>query len=99
MTDAAAPQVSPVEQPSGIAEMARLADLLAERVLAEGLGRGSTPIAHIRALVDAAMLLEDYGQEMPPSLERMIREVREAMGTAAQINGLGEDDDGSDRLA
>ncbi len=87
------------DKPSSIAEVVRLADLLAERVLAEGLGSGSTPIAHIRALVDAAMLLEDYGQEMPPSLEKMIREVREAMGTAVQINGQKEDGTGGDRPA
>lgn len=45
------------------------------------------------------MLLEDYGQEMPPSLEKMIREVREAMGTAVQINGQKEDGTGGDRPA
>ncbi|WP_128564972.1 hypothetical protein [Methylobacterium crusticola] len=74
-------------QPTGLSEVSRLADLLAERVLDEGLGSEVTPIAHVRALVDAALLLEEYGLEMPVHLGRIIREVRAAMGTAAQLNG------------
>ena len=56
----------------GLSEVSRMATLLAGDVLhAQIMGR-SIPDSHIRALLDAAVLLKEHGLDLPPLLGQLM---------------------------
>ena len=61
-----------------LSEVTRLATLLADRVLDAQIM--SRPIAdvQVRALLDAALMLEEHGMPLPPLLRQILHEVGEA---------------------
>ena len=81
------PFLAPVamDPPLGIAEVSRLANLLAERVLAEHMADRPIPDEHIRALSQAAQLLAEYGQDVPPLMVPIMDQLR--AGVASQAVG------------
>ena len=52
-------------QPKRPSELSRLATRLADRVLDAQIARRPVPGSHIRTLLEAALLLREYGQELP----------------------------------
>ena len=71
-------------QPGGISEVSRLANLLAERVLSAHMADAPVPDAHVRALVAAGLLLDEYGQDVPPLLIPIMDELRTGMAAEAE---------------
>lgn len=72
--DRAAPPEAPILH-DGPAEVSRLATLLANQVLeAQMMGR-PVPDELIRALLDAASILREYGQELPSLLSQIMHGV------------------------
>jgi len=55
-----------------LSEISRLATLLADRVLDAQIMRRPVPDEHIRALLEAALLLREYGQEQPSPLVQIM---------------------------
>ncbi|GJE02915.1 hypothetical protein [Methylobacterium isbiliense] len=64
MTTDPLPATATTDQSSGISEVSRLANLLAERVLSEHMADRPVPDDHIHALTQAAQLLAEYGQDV-----------------------------------
>ncbi|WP_407530376.1 hypothetical protein [Methylobacterium oryzisoli] len=64
-----------------LARMAELASLLAERVLSAHMENTVVPDAHMRALVDASLLLDEYGQQVPPLLAPIMDQLRARAAT------------------
>jgi hypothetical protein len=58
-----------------LSEVSRLATLLADRVLDAQIMRRAVPDEHIRALLEAALLLREYGQELPSLLSQIMHGV------------------------
>jgi hypothetical protein len=71
------------DQPRSISDISRLAGQLAERVVQAQLFGKRAPEADIRLLMDAAMLLEQYGEELPLLLVPIVQEVRAGMAAPA----------------
>lgn len=55
-----------------LSEVARLATLLADRVLDAQIMKCPVPDDHISSLLDAGLLLKDYGVELPSLLGQII---------------------------
>ena len=58
-----------------LSEVARLATLLADRVLEAQIMSRPIPDAQIRALLDAALVLEEHSLPLPPLLMQILHEV------------------------
>lgn len=58
-----------------LSEVSRLATLLADRVLDAQITSRPVPDGHIRTLLEAALLLTEYGQELPSLLVQIMRGV------------------------
>jgi hypothetical protein len=58
-----------------LSEVSRLATLLADRVLDAQIMSRPVPDEHIRALLEAALLLKEYGQELPSLLSQIMHGV------------------------
>ena len=61
--------------PQGLAEVSRLSRLLADQVLDAQIMNRPVPDSHIRALLEAALLLREYGQELPSLLSQIMHAV------------------------
>jgi hypothetical protein len=62
--------------PEGLSEVSRLATLLADQVLDAQVMSRPVPDGHIRALLEAALLLREYGQDLPSLLSQIMHGVR-----------------------
>ena len=62
----------------GLAEVSRLATLLADQVLDARVMERPIPDEQVRALRSAALLLDDHAQPLPPLLLQVLREVEVA---------------------
>lgn len=73
----AAPAIDPEisEAAEGLSEVSRLATLLASEVLDAQIMRRPVPDSHIRSLLEAALLLREYGAELPPLLDQIMQGV------------------------
>ena len=76
----------PLDQPRLVVDVAerqvfRLADLLTERVLADR----PMPDAYIHAIAQAAQLLAEHGQDVPPLMVPIMDQLR--AGVASQAGG------------
>lgn len=60
---------------SRLSEVSRLATLLSDQVLDAQIMKRPIPDVHVRALLDAALLLEEYGRPLPPLLGQIMHEV------------------------
>jgi hypothetical protein len=83
------------EQPAidrRLSEVARLATLVADQVLDAQIMSRPVPDAQIRALLDAALVLEEHAMPLPPLLMQILHEVDEASGpgTLDAVQGGGE---------
>ncbi|MFB8786991.1 hypothetical protein, partial [Pasteurella multocida] len=65
--------------PAGLSEVSRLATLLADQTLDAQIKSRPIPDDQVQALLDAAVLLDEYGQELPPLLGQIVHEI----GTSA----------------
>jgi hypothetical protein len=72
-------RLAPVER---LSEVARLATLLADRVLDAQIMSQPISDLQIRALLDAALVLEEHQMPLPPLLTQILHEV----GTASSRN-------------
>ena len=59
----------------GLSEVSRLATLLASDVLDAQIMQRPVPDGHIRSLLEAALLLREYGVEFPPLLGQIMQGV------------------------
>jgi hypothetical protein len=59
-----------------LSEIVRLTNLLADRVLDARIMGDPVDEADIEALLKASLLLSEFGQEAPPLLDRLIRNLR-----------------------
>ena len=75
MNDSSQPTAGKLDPPEGLSEVTRLATLLADRVLDAQIARRPVPDSHIRSLLEAALLLREYGQELPSLLSQIMHEV------------------------
>ncbi|ACA17748.1 conserved hypothetical protein [Methylobacterium sp. 4-46] len=62
--------------PERLAEVSRLANQLAERVLSDHMAERPIPDGHIHALAKASQLLAEYGQEVPSLLAPIMDQIR-----------------------
>jgi hypothetical protein len=74
------------DQTRSISDVAQLAAALAERVIQAQLVGKPAPEEDIRLLMDAAMLLDECGEELPPLLIPIIQEVRAGRRSLATDN-------------
>jgi hypothetical protein len=58
--------------PAGLTEVSRLAALLADRVLDAQITSRPVPDGNIRVLLEAALLLREYDQELPSLLSQIM---------------------------
>ena len=86
------------EHTDRIPEVLRLTSVLAEQVLDAQIMRRPIPDEQIRALANAALLLEDHGVTLPPLLMQVLHEVgadgtseaaHERDGDVEKARGLG----------
>ncbi len=107
MSDRPGPTAPPADPSSRLSEVSRLASLLADRVLAAQIDSQPIPKAHIHALLDAAIVLENHGADLPPLLEQMVQKLEdseadmaEQIGAERTADALSEGKDAGDgRLA
>jgi hypothetical protein len=59
----------------GLSEVSRMATLLASDVLDAQIMKRPVPDSHIRSLLEAALLLREYGHELPSLLSQIVHEV------------------------
>jgi hypothetical protein len=64
--------------PAGLSEVSRLATLLADRVLDAQIASRPVLDGHIRALLEAALLLREYDLELPSLLSQVMHGVAES---------------------
>ncbi|MFY9289708.1 MAG: hypothetical protein WAP03_03235 [Methylorubrum rhodinum] len=61
--------------PARLSEVSRLATLLADQALDAQIEHRPIPDLQLRALVEAAELLDAYGQALPPLLGQVMHEI------------------------
>ncbi len=71
----------------GLSEVARLAALLADQVLNQQILNRAVAECEIQALVEAALLLEDYGIPLPPLVMETLRRVYEGVDGVPEADG------------
>lgn len=100
MSAAPAP-VTPAASPVGrLPELSRLAALLARNVLDAQIVGQPVPDGQIRSLLDAALLLEEYGVELPSLLGQIMHGAAEPTSPATEpARPAGEEDQEAGRLA
>ncbi len=59
-----------------LSEIARLTNLLADRVLDARIMGNPVDDKDVEALLKASLLLSEYGQDAPPLLDRLIQNLR-----------------------
>jgi hypothetical protein len=89
------------DEAPGISEVSRLATLLADRVLDAQITSQPVPDGHIRSLLEAALLLREYGQELPSLLSQIMHEVdKPAADVPVEVQAKAEEaEDDVSRLA
>ncbi|KQT50046.1 MULTISPECIES: hypothetical protein [Methylobacteriaceae] len=70
--------------PARLSEVSRLATLLADQALDAQIERRPIPDLQLRALVEAAELLDAYGQALPPLLGQVMHEINTERADAKQ---------------
>ncbi|ACA15709.1 conserved hypothetical protein [Methylobacterium sp. 4-46] len=65
-----------MDQPPRLAEVSRLAHLLADRIYKDHMVGVAVPGEHMSALVAAGLLLEEYSLEVPPLLAPVMDQLR-----------------------
>ncbi|WP_336488748.1 hypothetical protein [Methylobacterium nigriterrae] len=79
--------------PERLARVSELAARLAEKTLADRMLEHPTPDATLRALADAALLLDAHGQPIPPlALELLTRLFEERRGEAGAADAVAADE-------
>lgn len=71
-----------------MSEVVHMAGTLADRLLDAQIMRGEMPADHVRALVDAAVLMEERGVPWPP----MMMQVLKAVDADLQKNAVAEEE-------
>ena len=66
--------------PERLSEVSRLASLLADQVLDAQIMSRQIPDQHIRALLDAALLLDEHDVPLPALLTQIIHEIDRGTG-------------------
>ncbi len=69
------PEIERAETLDRLSEVARLATLLADQVLDAQIMSRPVPDGHIRALLEAALVLREHGQELPSLLGQIMHGV------------------------
>jgi hypothetical protein len=59
----------------GMSEVVRMAGMLADRLLDAQIMRKDLPVDQVRALVDAAVLMEERGVPWPPMMAQVLQSV------------------------
>ncbi|TXN08262.1 hypothetical protein FV222_01115 [Methylobacterium sp. WL103] len=62
--------------PDRLSEVSRLAGLLADQVLDAQIMNRPVPDKHIRTLLSAAFLLEEYGVPLPSLLQQIVHDAK-----------------------
>ncbi|MGU3558551.1 hypothetical protein [Methylobacterium radiotolerans] len=78
-----------------MSEVVHLAGALADRLLDSQIVRGEMPADQVRALVDAAVLMEERGVPWPPIMMEVLKAVEVGLrnGDAVQPNGAPPDEE------
>lgn len=83
-----------------LSEVSRLATLLADQVLDAQIMSRPVPDGHIRALLEAALLLKEHGQELPSLLGQIMHGVPAKQDQAPSETQQGAaEDEATGRLA
>ena len=85
--------------PAGLSEVSRLATLLADQALDAQIMSRPIPDDQIRALMEAALLLDEYGQELPPLLGQIVHEIGTAASAKPPRPGRRPEEDEVGRMA
>ncbi|MCJ2075637.1 hypothetical protein MKK68_08220 [Methylobacterium sp. E-016] len=73
-------------------ELSRLTGLLADQVLDAQIMSRPILDQHIRALLDAALLLDEYGVPLPPLLTQIVYEIDTETGRMAETDAVVQDE-------
>ncbi|KQP30053.1 hypothetical protein ASF49_15145 [Methylobacterium sp. Leaf104] len=83
-----------------LSEVVRLATLLADQVLDAQIMSRPVPDEHIRALLEAALVLRQHGQELPSLLGQIMHGISaEALKDPAEAQQSAAEDEATGRLA
>ncbi|TXM93234.1 hypothetical protein FV223_09085 [Methylobacterium sp. WL116] len=74
--------------PDRLSEVSGLAGLLADQVLDAQIMSRPVPDQHIRALMDAALLLGEYSVPLPPLLTQIVYEIGTETGRMAETDAV-----------
>ncbi|MGX5777280.1 hypothetical protein [Methylorubrum zatmanii] len=85
--------------PAGLSEVSRLATLLADQTLDAQIKSRPIPDDQVQALLDAAVLLDEYGQELPPLLGQIVHEIGTSAPERAARPAARRDEDEVGRMA
>ena len=99
MTEGPLPEADPRHNTDRLTEIARMADLLTDRLLNDQIMGRPVSTEGIRALLGASSLLKDYGQAIPPLLGQIVQDFGD-LDQAQPAKRLEEADlEGAERLA
>ncbi len=90
---------SGLSAPAGLSEVSRLATLLADQALDAQIMSRPIPDDQVQALLDAAVLLDEYGQEIPPLLGQIVHEIGSSAPERAVRSAKRADEDEVGRMA
>lgn len=82
--------------PPGMSEILAMAGELAERLLGDQAEGRDLPDDQVRALVKAAMLLEEHGVPWPPTMMQVLQAIDRSRSAEEPVNG-GTDGASDDR--
>ena len=74
MSESATPAAATAHNTERLAEIARMADLLTDRLLNDQIMGRPVSREGIAALLKASSLLKDYGQAIPPLLSQIVQD-------------------------
>lgn len=82
-----------------LAEIARMAHLLTERLLDNQIMARPVSRDGILALLKASLLLKDYGQAIPPLLNQIVQDLGDEEASGSAVERDDPDPDGAEQLA
>ncbi|MCJ2035770.1 hypothetical protein [Methylobacterium sp. J-068] len=100
MSEGTEPSASDLADVEKLSEVSRLATLLADQVLDAQIMSRPVPNEHIRSLLEAALLLQEHGQELPSLLGQIMHGISaEQPHGPAEAQQTSAEDEATGRLA
>ena len=99
MSESPTPEANTPDKTDRLAEIARMADVLADRILQAQIMRRPVKESDVLALLEASLLLNERGQETPPLVVQVVQRLYAAKAAEADHETDDEERQDTERLA